>query len=99
MEWKQISVPSSLGISSHSVASLTPEPTIVIFGGIQQDYSRKNSTLTFDSDSQKFYQTISDNQSISEKKGLQNLFTNKSKKILPEPRERHSLSLLGKTKS
>ena len=94
MEWKQISVSSNFGISSHSIVSLSPEPTLVIFGGIQHDYTRKNSTITFDLETQKFYQTISDNQSVNEKRGLGNLFI-KNKKISPDSRERHTLSLLG----
>eukprot|EP01080_Neovahlkampfia_damariscottae_P001470 gene1470-12088_t len=93
MEWKKIPVTSTSGISSHFAVSLSPEPTIVIFGGLQQDYSRKNSTITFDLESQKFSQTISDSQSINEKRGL-GTFLIRNKKILPDARERHTLSLL-----
>lgn len=34
--------------SSHGIASLLNEPTVVLFGGMQSDYKRKNPTWTFD---------------------------------------------------
>lgn len=112
MNFKKISLTSSeipQPTSSHGLVSLLNEPTVVMFGGMQSDYKRKNPTWTFDTgkflnflkiflDSLKFNEAISGmepNTSV-EKKGMFGKFGDLfiTKKQVPEARERHTLSVL-----